>query len=78
VAHIVSTVTFKDHIPLIVIYVFAFIMGVRHTSVVLRHSWEPSPFFVYLKDKIIPLIAGALLGIFGTLLTGYLKHKYWP
>jgi len=74
----VATSTFKSHIPLVAIYLLAFIVGARHTSVVLRHSWEPSPFFVYLKDKIIPLIAGALLGIFGTLLTGYLKRRFWP
>jgi hypothetical protein len=77
VTHVMTT-TFNSHIPFIVICVLAFITGARHTSVVLRYSWEPSPFFVYLKDKIIPLIAGALLGIFGTLLTGYIKHRYWP
>jgi hypothetical protein len=76
-SHLVTS-TFKGHIPLMVIYALAYITGARHTSVALRHSWELSPFFVYLKDKIIPLIAGALLGILGTLLTGYLKHRYWP
>lgn len=76
-AHVIRTGALS-HLWFYAIYYLAAIMAVRHTSLALRHSWEPSPFFVYLKDKIFPLIAGALLGILGTLLLSYFKNKYLP
>jgi hypothetical protein len=54
------------------------IAGYRHTSIAFRYSWEPSPTWAYLKDKIVPIVVGALLGTFTTLLGLYIKHKYWP
>jgi hypothetical protein len=50
----------------------------RHATLTLRNSWDPSPFSLYLKDKIIPVIVGAVAGALLTLLGLYLKHKYWP
>jgi hypothetical protein len=54
------------------------VIGARHTTLTLRNSWDPSPLRQYMKDKLIPVIAGTLLGIAGTALTLYLRHKYWP
>jgi len=56
----------------------ALVNGARHTILVPRHSWDPSPIHQYLTDKIVPLIVGAILGILGTLLAQYLSHKLWP
>lgn len=54
------------------------VAGARHTTLTLRHSWDPSPFRQYVKEKIVSAIVAALLGILGTLLMTYLRHKYWP
>jgi hypothetical protein len=56
----------------------AAVIGARHTTLVLRHSWDPPPIRQYVKDKLIPVIIGALLGIGGTILAMYLRHKFWP
>jgi|SRR5690348_7556406 len=60
---------------LIILAVLVF-SGARHTSVVLRNSWEPSPIWTYFKDKIIPVTVGAGIGVAGTLLVQHL-NKLW-
>jgi len=60
------------------ITVVAVVVGYHHTTLAPRHSWDSSPLRQYIKDKIIPVILGALLGIGGTLLGLYVRHKYWP
>jgi hypothetical protein len=60
------------------IIIAAAVIGARNTTLTLRHSWEPPPFRQYVKDKLVPVIAGALLGIGGTILAMYLRHKFWP
>ena len=47
---------------------------IQYTTIVYRRSYDPSPIWSYLKEKIIPIVVGLVLGIIGT----YLKHKYWP
>jgi len=59
-------------------FIAAALIGARHTTIAFRHSWDPSPFRQYVKDKLIPVIVGALIGIGGTVLAFYLRHKYWP
>lgn len=62
-------------------FIFSFIVfgtGVRRTILTLHNSWDPSPTRHYLKEKLIPVVVGALLGIGGTILTLYLRHKFWP
>ncbi len=34
----------------------AALIGARHTTIAFRHSWDPSPFRQYVKDKLIPVI----------------------
>jgi hypothetical protein len=66
---------------MLLLYVLIFIaiaLGARSTYLTPRYSWDPSPFRHYLKDKLIPVVTGALLGIGGTILTLFLRHKYWP
>ncbi len=50
----------------------------HHTTAVFSHSSTPSPLAHYVKEKLIPVIVGAFIGIGGTILTLYLRHKYWP
>jgi hypothetical protein len=61
----------------------ALIMGLfLHTTVILRHSSEPSAVRQGLRDKLPAALLGAVLGsviTFVLTLVGlYLKHKYWP
>lgn len=77
-----------NFIPPAVVYPLLFVMGgilisiivsgIRDTTISLRNSWDPSPLTSYLKDRLIPVALGALIGLAGTLLGLYLKHKYWP
>lgn len=63
------------------VYVAALVasaLAFRHTTIVLHHSWESSPVRHYMKDKIVPIVVGAILGVGGTILGLYLKHRYWP
>jgi hypothetical protein len=63
---------------LLVLLLFGLYASSRHTSVVFRRSWEPSPTVVYLRDKIVPIVLGAALGVGGTLLEQFIKRKFWP
>jgi hypothetical protein len=53
-------------------------MGARHTTVIVRHSWEPSPLRQELLQKIPVAAITAVLTFLLTLLGFYLKRKYWP
>ena len=54
----------------------------QHSVVILRNSWDHAANREELKLKIIagtiPALIGATLGIGGTLLAFYIRHKYWP
>jgi hypothetical protein len=50
----------------------------RSTVVVFRPISERSVFNRETALKTVPTVAATLLGILGTLLVTYLKHKYWP
>jgi len=52
--------------------------GYRQTPIMCRYSWEPSPLGSYLKDKIVPLVIGAVLGSLVTLIELFIQHKFWP
>ncbi len=75
-------------IPKAVVFLPSLLLGVtiamalfRNSALTLRHSWDPSPHRQYIRDKLFPVILGALLGaslgIGGTLLVQYVTHKYW-
>ena len=60
------------------IIVTAAIIGLRHTTIVFRHSWAPSPLRQELLQKLPLIIITSALTFLLTLLGFYLKHKYWP
>jgi hypothetical protein len=62
----------------ITVLVIASVTGARHTTVVLRHSWEPSALRQELLHKLPLIVITSLLTFLLTLLGFYLKHKYWP
>jgi hypothetical protein len=58
--------------------ILAVAFGSRETYLTPRYSWEPSPVRHYLKEKLVPVVVGTVLGIGGTILGLYLRHKFWP
>jgi len=52
--------------------------GLRHSTVIMRHSSEPSPLRQDLLQKIAVAAISSVLTFLLTLLGFYLKHKYWP
>jgi len=54
----------------------------HHSVVVLRNSWDQAAQREELKARmitgVVPAFIGAFLGIVGTILVAYLRHKYWP
>jgi hypothetical protein len=50
----------------------------HHSVVILRPSSEPSSFRQDIGPKIIVAAVSSIIGAGLTLLTMYLKHKYWP
>ncbi len=50
----------------------------RHSVVILRNSWEQAASREELRTRIIIGSVTAVIGVGGTLLAVYLRHKYWP
>ena len=70
-------------LPITTILILAIYMGLRHHSIVILHnSWDYAAAQEELRARIVaasvPALIGALLGIGGTILGVYLRHKYWP
>jgi hypothetical protein len=54
-------------------------IGLRgHSIIILRYSYDLSAKREDLEEKVALLAGGAILGVVLTLLTEFLKHKFWP
>jgi hypothetical protein len=63
------------------LYMLAFatlVAAYGHTIAIFRYSWEHAALRRDLFQRIIPVLIGALLGIVGTILVTYLRHRFWP
>jgi hypothetical protein len=72
---ILAAATVALMIPILITFLAA---RIHHTTIIMRHSSEPSALRQELLHKF-PLVAiSSVLTFLLTLLGLYLKHKYWP